>query len=257
MSGDRMSAHVTRPGTTSRRRVTRRPRSVAGWTTTGWAVGYGGTIIKTTNGGSSWAPQTSGTTQALYSLEVISPSSAYAGGDFGVMVHTTNGGTTWTSQTTNTDATIYGLSFYSPSVGFAAGDVGTILYTNDVEVVNTFCPGSLNRNYHRILHFRKQLVIAVGKIAPRLIPLGQMAQFHREPARLNGVQPPVITFDVVVVLFCLAVIADHLHALGHLLVVGSNRSRFAAGSQKLNAAARPMVPAFFQTPSLPEKYSAP
>ena len=108
-----------------------------------------------------------------------------------------------------------------------------ILYTNDVEVVNTFRPGSLNRNYHRILHFRKQLVIPVGKIAPRLIPLGQMAQFHREPARLNGVQPPVITFDVVVILFCLAVIADHLHPLGHLFVVRSDRSRFAAGSQIL------------------------
>src|SRR5712691_207068 len=40
----------------------------------------------------------------------------------------------------------------------------SILYTNDVEVVNTFRPGSLNRNYHRILHFRKQLVIPVGKI---------------------------------------------------------------------------------------------
>ena len=38
----------------------------------GWAVGDGGTILKSTDGGSSWSSQTSGTTKGLNDLYVYS-----------------------------------------------------------------------------------------------------------------------------------------------------------------------------------------
>ena len=45
-------------------------RSVSfGSALTGWAVGDGGTIFKTTNGGSSWFSQLSGTNQPLWSVK--------------------------------------------------------------------------------------------------------------------------------------------------------------------------------------------
>ena len=37
-------------------------------TTTGWAVGNAGTILRTTNGGTNWTSQTSGTTNDLYAV---------------------------------------------------------------------------------------------------------------------------------------------------------------------------------------------
>lgn len=40
-------------------------------TTTGWAVGGGGTILITTNSGTSWISQTSGTTNHLYGVSLL------------------------------------------------------------------------------------------------------------------------------------------------------------------------------------------
>ena len=40
---------------------------------TGWSVGDNGTIVYTTNGGSIWSPQTSGTTQYLLGIHVPIP----------------------------------------------------------------------------------------------------------------------------------------------------------------------------------------
>ena len=42
--------------------------------TTGWAVGGSGSIRHTTNGGTAWAAQTSGTTQTLHGI--VSPAAA-------------------------------------------------------------------------------------------------------------------------------------------------------------------------------------
>ncbi len=42
-------------------------------TATGTAVGSGGTILRTTDGGSSWVGQTSGTTNWLYGVSFTDP----------------------------------------------------------------------------------------------------------------------------------------------------------------------------------------
>src|SRR6266480_4354290 len=87
----------------------------------------------------------------------------------------------------------------------------SVLYPYDIEVINTLCPRGFQRQNDGILHFRKQLMIAVRKIAPRFIPLGKMREFHRQPSRLNRVQTAVVALDVVVILLRLAVVANHLH----------------------------------------------
>jgi photosystem II stability/assembly factor-like uncharacterized protein len=59
---------------------------------TGIAVGNGGTILRTTNGGSSWISQTSGTTNGLYSVLFTDANTGTAVGSSGTILHTTNCG---------------------------------------------------------------------------------------------------------------------------------------------------------------------
>ena len=54
----------------------------------GWAVGDGGTILKSTNGGSSWSSQTSGTTKGLKDLHVFSKDTVVVVGEDAVFLYT-------------------------------------------------------------------------------------------------------------------------------------------------------------------------
>ncbi|MDL1878934.1 DUF4136 domain-containing protein, partial [Cytophagia bacterium CHB2] len=58
----------------------------------GSAVGRGGTILTTTNGGATWVPRTSGTTQVLNAVQIINTTTAVAVGNGGVILKTTDGG---------------------------------------------------------------------------------------------------------------------------------------------------------------------
>jgi beta propeller repeat protein len=71
---------------------------------TGWAVGSGGTILKTKNGGATWAAQSSGAPAAdLSGVDFVSSMTGWAVGfdrpaNSAVILKTTNGGTTWVGQ---------------------------------------------------------------------------------------------------------------------------------------------------------------
>jgi len=61
---------------------------------TAWAVGLGGTILKTTDGGATWRPQDSGVTNNLLAVAAASPQVAWAGGEEALLL-TVDGGATW------------------------------------------------------------------------------------------------------------------------------------------------------------------
>lgn len=69
--------------------------SFAPSSTTGWIVGQGGRILKSTDSGASFTGQTSPTSQDLRGVLALSDQEAWAVG-VGVVLQTTNGGTTWT-----------------------------------------------------------------------------------------------------------------------------------------------------------------
>src|SRR5574341_1193873 len=71
----------------------------------GWAVGYDGSIVHTVNGGGTWTPQTSGTTEPLFGIACVDVQVCWAVGgtpdDFTptqVILHTTDGGASWSPQ---------------------------------------------------------------------------------------------------------------------------------------------------------------
>ncbi|MDZ7626170.1 MAG: YCF48-related protein [Ignavibacteriaceae bacterium] len=55
-------------------------------------------ILKTTDGGTNWLPQTSGTTNQLYSVSITDSENITVVGREATILRTTNGGTSWSSQ---------------------------------------------------------------------------------------------------------------------------------------------------------------
>lgn len=98
---------------------------------TGYCVGQSGTIIKTTNGGSNWVAQTSGTTETLHGVYFLNASTGYAVGNApfpsgdGVILKTTNGGANWVMQASNSSGNnLYCVHFFSESRGIAGKEFG-------------------------------------------------------------------------------------------------------------------------------------
>ena len=94
-------------------------------TNTGWAVGGAGRILKTTDGGTTWASQTSGVTADFHCVQFVDANTGWVGGYDGgpVLRKTTNGGASWTSQSASvgTYATLKSVFFLNANTGWAAG----------------------------------------------------------------------------------------------------------------------------------------
>ena len=100
-------------------------------------MGHYGTILRTTNGGTNWISQSSGTTDDLISVSFTDSDNGTAVGGIywmmlgGTILRTTNGGSDWISQLSPSVYTLYGVSFTDFDNGTAVGDFGTILRTTD------------------------------------------------------------------------------------------------------------------------------
>ncbi len=96
-----------------------------------WAVGDNGDILASANGGASWSPQVSGTTQNLYGASATDANNVWVCGAGGTILYSANGGMNWSAQPSGTTMTLNTIRFISPLVGFAAGVGGTVLRTTN------------------------------------------------------------------------------------------------------------------------------
>ncbi|MBZ0199420.1 MAG: hypothetical protein K8H86_06105, partial [Ignavibacteriaceae bacterium] len=94
--------------------------------TTGWACGANGQIIKTTDG-FNWSPQTSGTYNNLKNIQFIDSDNGWAFGS-NQLLRTTNGGTNW--SVLNFSSPIDAFHFVSGNVGWLTAN-GGIYKTTD------------------------------------------------------------------------------------------------------------------------------
>ena len=94
----------------------------------GWAVGNGGKIIFTPDGGQNWVDQTSptGADADLYSVACLGPTTAVAVGEQGVILRTVNAGATWTKVAVTSYVDLFCVSFGGASNGIATGVNGQI-----------------------------------------------------------------------------------------------------------------------------------
>jgi photosystem II stability/assembly factor-like uncharacterized protein/putative cell wall-binding protein len=102
---------------------------------TGWTVGLVGTILKTADGGTTWAAQTSGTANHLSSVYFVDANTGWAVGSFGTILKTNNGGATWARQSAGTLQTLRSVRFINANTGWAVGSgygsSSVILHTTD------------------------------------------------------------------------------------------------------------------------------
>ncbi len=86
----------------------------------GYAVGNGGTILKTTNAGTSWSLLTTNTTQTFLSVFPVSKDTVFAAGNGGLLTKSVDGGLNWNSLSIDTPKNIYSLYFLTSQIGYVA-----------------------------------------------------------------------------------------------------------------------------------------
>ena len=101
----------------------------------GYAAGAGGTLLKTTDGGSSWTGLRSGTTTDLLQVQAVAPNTVIAGGGC-VARRSDDGGQTFTRipftpVESSCDAGLRSFSFIDPKVGFLLLQDGSVFQTTD------------------------------------------------------------------------------------------------------------------------------
>jgi photosystem II stability/assembly factor-like uncharacterized protein len=98
---------------------------------TGWVVGYGGTILHTTDGGETWTKQVSSTTLRFVRIHFADFRMGWVVGYGGTILHTTDGGEIWTKQDSGTTLSLVRIHFADSRTGWVVGHGGTILHTTD------------------------------------------------------------------------------------------------------------------------------
>ena len=116
-------------------------RWVKMWDANNWyAVGYGGTFMKTTDAGANWFVNktawldNTGANEIIYDAHFFSPQDGYACGGYGTIVKTTDGGLTWDSVGVDgtTAASWYDIYFVNDTLGFVCGTTsGRLAMTTD------------------------------------------------------------------------------------------------------------------------------
>jgi hypothetical protein len=94
---------------------------------TGTVVGSSGTILRTTNGGTTWTSQVSGTGNGLNGVSFVDANTGIVVGDNGTILYTVNGGTTWIGLASGTTYSLNGVSYGDATSITVVGQYGTVL----------------------------------------------------------------------------------------------------------------------------------
>jgi photosystem II stability/assembly factor-like uncharacterized protein len=99
--------------------------------TAAFAVGAGGTILRTTDLGSTWTSSVSGTPNALYGISFAEADTGTVVGSGGTILRSTDGGVNWTPQSSGTTDPLLDVASLDSNTAIAVGARGTILRTID------------------------------------------------------------------------------------------------------------------------------
>lgn len=101
---------------------------------TGWGAGLGGMVLKTTDGGASWATMPTDTNVNLFDVDFTSANNGWATGNDiyagSVVLRTTDGGNTWTSQTLGSQSISLQAISFNGNNGAVVG-AGKAFYTTN------------------------------------------------------------------------------------------------------------------------------
>ena len=97
----------------------------------GWACGRWGRVLHTSDGGTSWARQDTGTGLTLSSVCFVDRQNGWAVGDRGTIIRTADGGRSWVKQESPVDYFHMDVHFADAETGWIATERTTILHTAD------------------------------------------------------------------------------------------------------------------------------
>ncbi len=95
------------------------------------AVGYNGTIVRSTDGGRHWTNQMTRPGLTLFGVSFTDANIGTVVGDSGTILRTTDGGATWMRQDSAKSYMLLGVSFADVTHGLAVGGGGRIMKTTD------------------------------------------------------------------------------------------------------------------------------
>jgi len=101
-------------------------------TSTGYITGLtNGIVFKTTNGGTNWSSQNTGTTGSFYDISFVDSLTGIVIGSQGRVIKTTNGGLNWDIKTSGSN-TLYSI-LYTTALSYAGGGIpASFLKSTDV-----------------------------------------------------------------------------------------------------------------------------
>jgi len=137
---------------------------------TGIAVGNKGLIIRTADGGVTWAKINSGTFYGLNAV-VLGEKEGWIVGQKGHVFRSQDGGNTWVRQLISNDASFMDILFPDGTCGIIAGSGGTILRTDDGG--NSWGPVDLDW-----LSVLPGSLLEIGAIAPNLYSIFFIDPLH-------------------------------------------------------------------------------
>ncbi|MBN4052069.1 T9SS type A sorting domain-containing protein [Cytophagaceae bacterium AH-315-L13] len=99
----------------------------------GWIIGRDGTIYSTSNAGSSWTQQTSGTDVELFAVDFTDANIGHISGAETTLLNTYDGGSSWAVADTAglPKLDYFDMFFINTSTGWTVGEAGTILTSAD------------------------------------------------------------------------------------------------------------------------------
>ncbi|MFV8755023.1 WD40/YVTN/BNR-like repeat-containing protein [Nannocystaceae bacterium ST9] len=92
-----------------------------------YAIGEKGLIVRSQNGGDTWAVAPSGTTQHLYGVGGRGPEDVYVVGRGGTILHSTDGGYSWSMEESSTTEALHAVIGTIAGTLYAVGTRGIIL----------------------------------------------------------------------------------------------------------------------------------
>ena len=96
----------------------------------GIAAAEFGVILRTTDGGITWAPiEPRPVASRLQGVHMLSPTEAWMVGNDATILHTTDGGDTW--DVISSSSHLRSIHFHNDKLGWAVGLSGSVLHTND------------------------------------------------------------------------------------------------------------------------------
>jgi photosystem II stability/assembly factor-like uncharacterized protein len=136
LAGTALAALLTAPGCGGQQTADSGSTSGVAAQLRAWAVGERGTILATTDGGTSWIAQRSGTNETLTDVAVADSAHGWAVGAEGTVLITGDGGATWTAQrpgalASRLDAVACSGPTHAWAVGSSSEDRPVILATVD------------------------------------------------------------------------------------------------------------------------------